>query len=222
MQEGIEQNALELLNAIREHHPDIYAGAWVNPYTAALEVGLDPDSTNYRVAMEYLQAEDVLEEAEESRELGGGGPLSTLSRSGAWRCCEKCDFGFSRPRPRRPPGVVSGQGCSGARVLQTFVAANICSHLASTKEPPSTRDIPAPDCRRANSRDSCEVPSVWCGLRERSRFLRFFAPKHIIAKGHPTGSCLLQKLRAGRAVEDPDNLIRAAPRASTGSVHTSP
>jgi hypothetical protein len=31
MQEGIEQNALELLQAIREHHPDIYAGAaWVN------------------------------------------------------------------------------------------------------------------------------------------------------------------------------------------------
>src|SRR5215217_7909448 len=35
MQEGIEQNALELLHAIREHHPDLYAGAWVNPYTAA-------------------------------------------------------------------------------------------------------------------------------------------------------------------------------------------
>ena len=26
MQDRIEQNALELLNAIREHHPDIYAG----------------------------------------------------------------------------------------------------------------------------------------------------------------------------------------------------
>jgi hypothetical protein len=123
-------------------------------------------------------------------------------------------------------------------VLQTFVAANICSHLASTKEPPSTRDIPAPDCRRANSRDSSwEVLRVWCGLRERSRFLRFFAPlvltchahplrcfgpKHISAKGHPTGSCLLQKLRAGRAVEDPDNLIRYAARASSGSVHSLP
>jgi hypothetical protein len=120
-------------------------------------------------------------------------------------------------------------------VLQTFVAANICSHLASTKEPPSTRDIPAPDCRRANSRDSCEVQSVWCALRERSRFLLFFAPlvltcnaqplrcfgpKHISAKSHPTGSSLLQKVRAGRAVEDPDNLIRYAPRASSGSVHT--
>ena len=101
MQEGIEQNALELLQAIREHHPDIYAGAWVNPYTAALEAGLDPDSTHYRVAMEYLQAEDVLEEAEESRELGEA--RSTPSRCGAWRCCEKCDFGFSKPRPRRPP-----------------------------------------------------------------------------------------------------------------------
>jgi hypothetical protein len=69
MQEGIEQNALELLNAIREHHPDIYAGAWVNPYTAALEAGLDPHSTHYRVAMEYLQAEDVLEEAEMLRDV---------------------------------------------------------------------------------------------------------------------------------------------------------
>ena len=122
-------------------------------------------------------------------------------------------------------------------MLQTFVAANICSHLASTKEPPSTRDIPAPDCRRANSRDSCEVQSVWCALLERSRLLHFFSPlvltcnahplrcfgpKHISAKGHPTGSCLLQKVRAGRAVEDPDNLIRAAPRASSGSVHSLP
>ena len=92
MQDRIEQNALELLHAIREHHPDIYAGAWVNPYTAALEAGLDPDSTHYTVAMEYLQAEDVLEEAEKSRELGGEGH-STPSRSGAWRCCEKCNFG---------------------------------------------------------------------------------------------------------------------------------
>src|ERR687898_3485183 len=76
-----------------------------------------------------------------------------------------------------------------------------------------------------------------CALLERSRFLLFFAPlvltcnaqplrcfgpKHIIAKGHPTGSSLLQKLRAGRAVEDPDNLIRYAPRASSGSVHSLP
>jgi hypothetical protein len=71
-----------VLHAIREHHPDIYAGAWVNPYTAALEAGLDPDSTHYRVAMEYLRAEDVLEEAEESRELGGGGSLYTITLRG--------------------------------------------------------------------------------------------------------------------------------------------
>jgi hypothetical protein len=140
MQDRIEQNALELLHAIREHHPDIYAGAWVNPYTAALEaglqtsplsarhiagvtlaeipgvecargpylwdftlftssisrhpksayasqglcrgLGLDPDSTHYRAAMEYLQAEDVLEEAEETRQLGGGGPLYTITLRG--------------------------------------------------------------------------------------------------------------------------------------------
>src|ERR687898_1500544 len=76
-----------------------------------------------------------------------------------------------------------------------------------------------------------------CALPEKSPFLRFFeplvltsnaqplrcfGPKHISAKGHPTGSCLLQKVRAGRAVEDPDNLIGAAARASSGSVHSLP
>jgi hypothetical protein len=80
-QDRIEESALELLHAIREHHPDIYAGAWVNPYTAALEAGLDPDSSPYRVAMEYLQAEDVLELAEESRELEGS-PLYTITLRG--------------------------------------------------------------------------------------------------------------------------------------------
>ena len=80
-QDRIEQNALELLHAIREHHPDIYAGAWVNPYTAALEPGLDPDSPYYRKAMEYLQAEDVLEWAEETRELAGS-PLYTITLRG--------------------------------------------------------------------------------------------------------------------------------------------
>src|SRR5829696_7558133 len=87
------------------------------------------------------------------------------------------------------------------------------------------------------SKNSCEVPSVWCGLGEGSRFLLFFAPlvgtcnaqplrcfgpKHISAKGYPTGSSLLQKIRAGRAVEEPDNLIRYAARASSGSVHSLP
>ena len=82
MQDHIEESALELLHAIREHHPDIYAGAWVNPYTAALKAGLHPDSSSYRVAMEYLQAEDVLEEADESRELGRGDPLYTITLRG--------------------------------------------------------------------------------------------------------------------------------------------
>jgi hypothetical protein len=81
MQERIERNALELLHAIRMHHPDIYAGAWVNPYTAALEAGVDPDSAHYRVAMEYLQAEGALERAEVSRELGGS-PLYTITLRG--------------------------------------------------------------------------------------------------------------------------------------------
>jgi hypothetical protein len=80
--ERIEQYALELLHAIREHHPDIiYAGAWVNPYTAALEAELDPDSPSYREAMEYLQAEGVLERAEETSELAGS-PLYTITLRG--------------------------------------------------------------------------------------------------------------------------------------------
>ena len=81
MQNRIEENALELLHAIGVHHPDIYAGAWVNPYTAALEAGLDPESAHYRVAMEYLEAEDVLELAEESRGLEGS-PLYTITLRG--------------------------------------------------------------------------------------------------------------------------------------------
>jgi hypothetical protein len=52
-----------------------------SPYTAALEAGLDPESTHYRVAMEYLRAEGVLEEAEESCELEGG-PLYTITLRG--------------------------------------------------------------------------------------------------------------------------------------------
>jgi hypothetical protein len=81
MQERIERNTLQLLHAIREHHPDIYAGAWVNPHTAALEAGVDPDSAHYRVAMEYLEAEDALERAEESIELEGS-PLYIITLRG--------------------------------------------------------------------------------------------------------------------------------------------
>jgi hypothetical protein len=81
-QDHSERYALELLHAIREHHPDIYAGAWVNPHTAALEAGLDPDSPDHTEAMEHLQAEDALVEwAEESRELEGS-PLYTITLRG--------------------------------------------------------------------------------------------------------------------------------------------
>ena len=44
---------------------------------------------------------------------------------------------------------------------------------------------------------------------------------HSGASGQPTGPSILQKIRAGRAVEDPDHLLRAAAGASAGSVHTS-
>jgi hypothetical protein len=66
MHDRIEQNALELLQAIREHHPDIYAGAWVNPYTAALEAGLDPNSTHYTYSGYGISAG-------QGRTRGGGG-----------------------------------------------------------------------------------------------------------------------------------------------------
>ena len=81
MQDRIEEYALELLHAIKEHHPDIYAGAWVNPYMAALEAGLDPDSPDYREAMEYLQAEDALKWAEETSRLEES-PLYTITLRG--------------------------------------------------------------------------------------------------------------------------------------------
>jgi hypothetical protein len=90
MQEDcIEQYALELLQAIREHHPHIYAGAWVDPYTAALEAGLNPGSPTYRGAMNicksrvYWRGRRKPASWWESR--------STPSPSGAWKCCERCD-----------------------------------------------------------------------------------------------------------------------------------
>jgi hypothetical protein len=54
----------------------------VNPYTTALEAGLDPDSPDYREAMEHLQAEDALVEwAEETHEQAGT-PLYTITLRG--------------------------------------------------------------------------------------------------------------------------------------------
>jgi hypothetical protein len=74
-----------------------------------------------------------------------------------------------------------------------------------------TREVPIPPLVRATRAHMQRTPTA---------VVR--AKTHHSAKGHPTGSCLLQKLRCGRAVEDPDNLIGAAPRASSGSVHSLP
>ena len=74
-----------------------------------------------------------------------------------------------------------------------------------------TTEVPIPSLLRATRAHMQRTPTP---------VLR--AKTHHSAKGHPTGSCLLQKVRCGRAVEDPDNLIRAAPRASSGSVHSLP
>ena len=65
-----------------------------------------------------------------------------------------------------------------------------------------TREVPIPPRLRATG-----------GHIQRTATAVLRAKTHHSAKGHPTGSCLLQKLRAGRAVEVPDNLIRYAPRA---------
>jgi hypothetical protein len=73
-----------------------------------------------------------------------------------------------------------------------------------------TREVPIPPLLRATR-----------GHMQRTATAVLRAKTHQ-RQGHPTGSCLLQKLRAGRAVEDPDNLIGAAARTSSGSVHSLP
>jgi hypothetical protein len=90
MQHRIEQNALELLHAIREHHPDIYAGAWVNPYTAALDAGLDPDSPDYTGRLWNI-CKPRTHWSGRRNPMSKQEPHSTPSRSGACRCCERCD-----------------------------------------------------------------------------------------------------------------------------------
>src|SRR5215212_3812387 len=52
MQERIEQNALELLHAIREHHPDIYAGAWYLGLVPATEKSAERDPREKRISKE--------------------------------------------------------------------------------------------------------------------------------------------------------------------------
>ena len=52
MQDHIEQNALELLHAIREHHPDIYAGAWYLGLVPATEKSAERDPREKRISKE--------------------------------------------------------------------------------------------------------------------------------------------------------------------------
>ena len=76
MQEDrIEQDALELLQAIREHHPHIYAGAWV---------GLTSDS----------RSASLSGDSEASRGVSRG----RSTRAGRLRSCTAC-MGIFQPRP---------------------------------------------------------------------------------------------------------------------------
>jgi hypothetical protein len=53
--------------------------------------------------MEYLQAEDVLEEAEESGALGGGGPLYTITLRGMEMLARSVISASLGPAPDDPP-----------------------------------------------------------------------------------------------------------------------
>jgi hypothetical protein len=81
MQDHIEQYALELLRALREQHPNIFAGAWVDPYMVALYAGMNPDGPYYAQAIDYLVSERALEWAEETRRVVGK-PIYRITRRG--------------------------------------------------------------------------------------------------------------------------------------------
>jgi hypothetical protein len=140
MQDRIEQDALELPHAIREHHPDIYAGAWVSPYSAALKAGLDPDSPYYGEAMEYLQAARARwsgwRKAASYQEA-----RSTPSRSRAWRCCETWDghiggdVGALAPNNRLMPPLTARP--TSRRLLRRLRGAG---HRAPVQRNPSVGD----------------------------------------------------------------------------------
>ncbi len=74
--------ALQLLRAIRDLHPNLRVGTWVDPYTVAFEAGLGyPDGPFYGEAIEYLMDEDVIECAEETA-TAMGNPIYRIKRRG--------------------------------------------------------------------------------------------------------------------------------------------
>ena len=79
---GVRQYALQVLRAIRDQHPSVRVGTWVDPYTVAFEAGLGyPDGPFYGQAIEYLVEEGAIECAEETA-TALGNPIYRIKRRG--------------------------------------------------------------------------------------------------------------------------------------------
>ena len=73
---------MEVLRAIRQQHPNVGVGTWVDPYTVASEAGLGyPDGPSYGQAIEYLVEQDAIECAEETA-TALGNPIYRIKRRG--------------------------------------------------------------------------------------------------------------------------------------------
>ena len=82
MEDHVRRYALQVLRAIREQHPNVRVGTWVDPYTVAFEAGLGyPDGPFYGQAIEYLVEEDAIERAEEAA-TALGNPIYRIKRRG--------------------------------------------------------------------------------------------------------------------------------------------
>jgi hypothetical protein len=82
MEDRVRRYALQILRAIREQHPNVRVGTWVDPYTVAFEAGLGfPDGPYYGQAIEYLVQEDAIELVEEPA-TALGNPIYRIKRRG--------------------------------------------------------------------------------------------------------------------------------------------
>lgn len=83
MEDRVRRYALQVLRAIRDQHPNVRVGTWVDPYTVAFEAGLGhPDGPSYGQAIEYLVKEDAIERAEETATTALGNPIYRIKRRG--------------------------------------------------------------------------------------------------------------------------------------------
>jgi hypothetical protein len=81
MDNRLRRYALQILRVIRDQHPSVRVGTWVDPYTVAFEAGLGyPDGPFYGQAIEYL-VEDANECAEETA-TALGTPVYRIKRRG--------------------------------------------------------------------------------------------------------------------------------------------